>query len=198
MNDDVSPRRRVAAVVASATTIAAVGVGAYVLNGDNHDSAAPTTTVSTTVPSTPEATDPIDVVAATEPEANAGGPVPTTVKPVVVTTTTARAVTTTTQDAAGGARQQDYAANRPLIAVSPVTVRAGKPVEFEIKRFPKRTRLTVAVLSSRGATVLTVVVTTTSEGTAKGRFIAPARGSYTVTATAVSPAATASTRLTVS
>jgi hypothetical protein len=85
-----------------------------------------------------------------------------------------------------------------MVAVSPAIARAGKPVEFELKRFAKRSRVVVSVIGSSGNVVLTLTVTTASDGTAKGRFSAPTRGVYSVVASTTSPAASASTRLTVS
>ena len=199
MSPDHRPRRRLFVIGASLLVPALVAVGVFAASQRSRSQADPSTTSVRTV----ESSEPGTTAAATDStDAAAGGPVPsvTRTSPPTTTTTVVRVVvvrppaTTTTVVADDG---RGYEANRPLIALSPTTVRAGRTVEFEVKKFPKRASLLVSVANQAGVVQFTVSLRTGTDGSAKGRFNAPARGAYTVTATTTSPTASAVARLTV-
>jgi hypothetical protein len=112
----------------------------------------------------------------------------TTIKPTTTTTTTTIPAPTTTNP---------YAVKTGQIALSPVSVKAGRNVQVTVSKFPASTVVTVQV--KQGATVfVALTLTTNSKGTVQGTFSAPAKGVYSVVATCGAPTATtASATLTV-
>jgi hypothetical protein len=191
-------------VAVSASTAAAFwfASGAHTSHSNGTTSTTVLMATSTTMaeeppPTEPDATDPV------EPTTTSSSTTTTEAAPTTGPASATTAPPSTSPDEGtiaveGPTTTNPYAVKKPVVAVSPATVRRLGRVTVSLAYFPARSRVTVGIYDARNRLWMYRYITVDAKGSGSGPINAPSsRGTYTVKATVARPAAAASTKLVV-